>query len=151
MASVNPFPNLGFNFKVRINNSDIGFQEVSGLGAEVELEEIEELGNNAHKFRLPKRIKYNNVILKKGLIKEQRSLVTDILEKVFKGTIMNESFETFDVTIELMDDANRGKSMFKWELKDAYPVKWEIGTLNAQKSELVIETLELAYQYSILS
>ena len=34
-----------------------------------------------------------------------------------------------------------------WNFVKAYPVKWSISNFNAQGNELVVETIELAYQY----
>lgn len=35
--------------------------------------------------------------------------------------------------------------MAVWQVTNAYPVKWEISPFNAEKNELVIETLEFCY------
>jgi phage tail-like protein len=35
-----------------------------------------------------------------------------------------------------------------WSFHNAWPVKWSIGGLNAQKNEIAMETLEFVYSYS---
>jgi phage tail-like protein len=35
-----------------------------------------------------------------------------------------------------------------WTFFNAWPVKWSLGGLDAQKNEIAMETLEFAYTYS---
>jgi phage tail-like protein len=36
-----------------------------------------------------------------------------------------------------------------WSFSNAYPVHWEIESLNSMKNEVAIEKIELSYSYSI--
>jgi hypothetical protein len=38
-----------------------------------------------------------------------------------------------------------------WNFVKAYPVKWAINDLKSQESNILIETIELAYQYANVS
>src|SRR3954471_19814664 len=68
-------PPLGFRFGVIFlvggvipNPLDILFQKVSGLGASVDTCPIEEGGQNLYTQSLPKRIRYKNLVLERGLV-----------------------------------------------------------------------------------
>ena len=68
------YPPSGFHFKVEFigvdgmnTDTEQRFQEVSGLSFEVETEPLREGGENRFEYKLPKRIKYPNLILKRGL------------------------------------------------------------------------------------
>ena len=36
-------------------------------------------------------------------------------------------------------------TMLKWQLSHVWPVSWKIGELNAERGEILLETLELNY------
>lgn len=55
-------------------------------------------------------------------------------------------FSTCTITVSIMKDDKH--PLASWKFENAYPIKLEIGDLDAKKGEIVIETLELAYQYS---
>ncbi|MCP4687557.1 MAG: phage tail protein, partial [Desulfobacterales bacterium] len=50
------------------NPLDIRFRKVSGLSAEIETHEINEGGENLYIHRLPTQIKYNNLVLERGMV-----------------------------------------------------------------------------------
>lgn len=49
------------------SRESLEFKEVSGLSRDMETETIYEGGSNNMEYKLPKRIKYHNLILKKSL------------------------------------------------------------------------------------
>jgi phage tail-like protein len=63
----------------------------------------------------------------------------------FSKAIENFEFKPVDVNVYLLND-NHEVSV-TWVLLQAYPVKWVISDFKAQESSLVVETIELAYQY----
>lgn len=143
---------LGFHFSVSfigLENKDISipFQEVSGLSAEIQVEEVAEGGVNTYVHRLPKPVKHGNLILKKALSQSENNL-TDWI----KAAIERFEFKTCQVTVSILgikDNKEKKTEPLKtWIFEGVYPVKVSYSDLNAQKGELVIQTLELAYQYS---
>ena len=65
------YPPAGFYFKVEIvgvagmnEDTEQRFQEVSGLSVEIETEELKEGGENRFSYKLPKRAKYPNLVLR---------------------------------------------------------------------------------------
>lgn len=124
-----------------VEQKDIGFSEVSGIGAELQIEEVVEGGENQFVHRLPKPAKYKNLVLKKAMV----AVPSPVIRWAEKA-IHDMQFSPCTVTIEILDDDKN--PLASWEFSHAYPVKLEIGSLNASKNEIVITTLELAYRYS---
>jgi phage tail-like protein len=137
----NYYPPLGFHFKVEFANlkSEFEFQSVSGLTIELDTEEIAEGGENRFKHTLPVRTKFPNLVLKRGLLADS-SLV-----KWCRDAIEDFNITPTDVTISLLNEEH--EPLMTWNVVHAYPLKWAMADFNAQESKLVIETIELAYNY----
>lgn len=137
-------PPVGFHFKVTFESlstkdSDNSFQSVSGLSVDLETEEIAEGGENRFKYKIPVRSKFPNLVLKRGL------LVNSEVIKWCKKALENFEIEPLDITVMLLDENH--EALQTWNIIRAYPVRWNVGDLNAEESKLVIETLELTYNY----
>jgi len=133
---------VSFHFNVNIGGDkkdDIRFQEVNGLTAEISVEELVVGGENMFTYRLPNRAKYNNIILKRGMLKNSK------LIDWFRNAVEHFQFEPRDISIYLLNENN--ETITSWEVIQAYPVKWVISDFKAQDNGLVIETIELVYQY----
>lgn len=118
------------------NPLDIRFQKVSGLSAEVETESVSEGGQNLYTQRLPKGIKYNNLVLERGLV------VGSPLNIEFNATMSLFKFATSNVLVTLLGEDKT--PLAAWLFLKAYPVKWSTSDLTAEPA-LVIDTMELAY------
>ena len=123
------------------DNIGMAFSEVSGISAELQTEEVAEGGNNSYKYRLPKPPKYGNLVLKRAL-----STTPSILVMWANEAIYNFNFYPCTAIVTLLNEDHIPVKV--WAFNNAYPVKIEVSQLGANKNELVIETLELAYNYS---
>jgi len=150
MASYHP--PAGFHFKVEfIGVSGMGsdteqrFQEVSGLSFEIETEILREGGENRFEYKLPKRAKYPNLVLKRGLL--PGSAFLDWFKSAMSTyfTVALYEFKPADISITLLDEADQPLAI--WNVVQAYPLKWAMSDLKSSENALVIETIELAYQY----
>ncbi|MFK8104762.1 MAG: phage tail protein [Saprospiraceae bacterium] len=139
----NIYPPVGFYFKVNFAGAGItkehSFKEVSGLSVELGVEEIAEGGELRFKHRLPSTPKYNNLILKRGL------LVDSNLRKWVDKAITSFEFTPILISIELLNAA--ATPAMTWNVHNAWPVKWEVSQLDAMSNEVAIETLEIAFDY----
>lgn len=138
------YPPVGFHFRVDIDGitqdgNDIRFQEVSGLNASVGEFPYNEGGENRFVHRLADRITYEKLILKRGL------LVGSKLIAWFKDAVESFQFDPKDVLVTLLNAEH--EPLESWSFVKAYPVKWSISGFNAQQNEIVIETIELSFQY----
>lgn len=132
---------VAFYFQVKIGNEEFAFKEVSGLSAEMETEPIPEGGVNDYVHLLPKQIKHGNLVLKRALMPTKRNDVVWI-KKILEGDF-SVAIQPRDVIVNLL--GADGTPIYTWSCSRAYPVKWEVDTLDAEKNSVLIETLELAY------
>jgi phage tail-like protein len=137
VAYNSPDPVGELRFKVEIQDAVIGrFSECSGLSAEYEVTPYEEGGQNefVHQFR--GRLKYPNLVLKRGITNE------DALLKWFFQSKDREQRGT--LTVSLVSPS--AKNVRRWSFAAAAPVKWQGPTLNAGSSNVATETLEIVHQ-----
>ncbi|SDL83018.1 phage tail protein [Kriegella aquimaris] len=142
--SVNYYPPVGFHFKVNFdgvskNNEDYRFQSVSGLSVDIETEDYAEGGENRFKHKLPVKTKFPNLVLKRGMLLDSEVIAW------CQDAIENFVFKPANITIDLLDEEH--SPLKTWNIVNAYPVKWSVEDFNAQESKLVIESIELAYNY----
>src|SRR4051794_40060584 len=70
-----PDPVGELRFKVDIRTKNIGrFRECTGIGLEIETKEYMEGGSNDFVHKLPTRVKYPNIVLKRGVTYEDELL-----------------------------------------------------------------------------
>ncbi|HMP91426.1 MAG TPA: phage tail protein [Phnomibacter sp.] len=136
-------PLVGFHFNVQFHLDaglvNIGFQDVSGIGVELETESVTEGGENRFTYKLPVRSSYSNLVLK-------RAVITDAaLVAWCKAAIEDLDVVPAGVVVSLLNENH--EPLRNYAFINAYPLKWNISNLNAESSNLVIETLELYYQF----
>ena len=138
-------PPVGFHFKVevlgldRALDDDVRFTDVGGLSFEVTSEEVPEGGENRFIQRYPLRAKYPDLVLKRGLLKS--SAIWDWT----RDCIENLDIKPKNVDVKLLNENH--EPLITWHLVGAYPVKWAVTDLNATNNAIVVESLQLAYQY----
>src|SRR5215470_6851810 len=132
-------PLLSYNFAVEISGLIVGgFSEVSGLQAEIEIQEYREGGVNEYIHKRAGPTKYSsNLVLRRGIADatELWSWYWDVMQ----GTIKRKA-----VDVVLMDSA--GEEKRRWKFQNAYPVKWTGPDLKATASEVAVEAVELAHE-----
>jgi len=143
----NYYPPVGFHFLVEFEGlgsqeNDHQFQSVSGLSVDIETEEIAEGGENRFKHKLPVKTKYPNLTLKRGILIDSKVI------NWCRQAIENFSFKPVNLTIKLLNGEHQ--PLISWNVVHAYPVKWSVEDFNAEESKLVIENVELTYNYFTL-
>jgi phage tail-like protein len=136
-----PDPFLASRFFVEIKSDATAyFTECSGLSVETEVMEYAEGGRNDGVYKLPGRTKYSNITLRRGWAQD------DQLWKWYDKTIQGK-FDKRDISIVLYKykGQNAGDEVARWNLRQAYPVKWQGPEFRADGNGTVIETLELAH------
>ncbi len=146
------YPPTGFHFTVAFTgvpgmdaDQEQRFQEVSGLSFEVETEELREGGENRFVYKLPKRAKYPNLVLKRGMLSGSAFLAWFKSAMSTYFTVALYEFQPADLTVTLLDEADNPVAI--WNIVQAYPLKWSCSDFKASESAIVVETMELAYQY----
>jgi len=132
-----------FCFKIQLNLSggsggEAFFKSVSGLRYETEIVPVREGGANDTTFQLVGSTKWSNIVLKQGftgssdLLKWRQDWLTGTMNRIQSGKIIQ------------LDTALNTKAT--WTFIRGWPCKWEIAEFDASKSELAIETLEIAHE-----
>jgi len=151
------YPSVGFHFIVRfegigdsvsvgpvtVSTADIDtrWSEVSGLSVELITEELVEGGENRFVHKLPQRAKYSNLILKRGYF----SSLPSPLMKWADDAINNLEIKPCQLQVILLDEMHLPAQI--WGFKNAYPVKISMADFKASDNSVLIESLELTYQF----
>ncbi|MEU3655949.1 phage tail protein [Streptomyces sp. NPDC032161] len=125
-------------FKLVIGGNDLGaFHTCSGLGAEVELEQYAEGGNNGFTWQLPGRITWTNITL-------TRPVTTDTLKiaRWLNDTIQRVERKDGEI-VALRPDLSR---IISWQVQGIVPVRWRGPSFDPASSQPAIETLEIAHE-----
>jgi phage tail-like protein len=139
LAKSTPDPVAELRFRVKLGALTIGrFRECSGIAVEVETKDYMEGGNNDWVHKLPTRIKYPNVVLKRGVTHESALL------DWFEATRRSYPGNFQELTIELLGPGS--VTVRAWQFMDAYPVKWTGPNLNASSNQIATETLEMVHK-----
>ncbi len=138
------YPPVGFHFRVEfglpdVTDNDFRFRDVSGLSMEVEEESVNEGGENRFIQKLPLRGRYPDLVLKRGLLTD--SAVRDWCI----AAIQELDIQPTTVWVTLLND--RHEPLQTYTFVNAWPRKWNVSDFNAEASEIVVESLEIAYQY----
>lgn len=156
----NAYQSVGFHFSVHFSagdrdSIDVKFQSVTGLDSTMDTETVKEGGENRFEHVIPTRRKFGPLVLKRGLVGPKTSAVTDWLKRTFEGEPNNaktkkEDFRVIDaVTIKLLGEDHQ--PLMVWTVTNVWPRSWKIGELNAERGEVLIETLELNYNRLLLT
>ena len=134
-------PPTAFYFAVKFAgfpDMDCSFQEVSGLKVTLSTEERIEGGENEYVLNLPKPPTYSDLVLKRCLLNNST------LTSWCKNALEDFKFDPRDIKLQLL--GADGDSLASWNIIQAYPISWELSSLNSKSNELAIETLTLKYR-----
>ena len=137
-----PYPTYFFEVTILgFPPTDYGFQDVEGLSVSREIKEIPS-GGLAYNYRVPGKIKYGKLVLKRGVVDP-----TSVLSVWCKETITNDfSTPIVPKDINVMLFSALGAPVMTWNFKNAWPESWEFSNLKSTESGIMIETLTLVYE-----
>jgi phage tail-like protein len=135
-----PLPVFCFRVELSLKDgrtADAFFKSVSGLRSETEVVPVRVGGRNHTTVQLPGATKWSNIVLKNGFTGS--SALLDWRNEWVFGTKRNRIGGTIIQLNTKLDP------VAKWSFTGGWPCKWEISEFDASKSELAIETLEIAH------
>jgi len=136
---MNTYPLVKFAFEVDWGGTKVGFQEVSGLNAEVALIEYRHGASpDFSKIKMAGMKTFSNITLKRGTFKSDNEFFD------WFRTIQLNTVERRSITISLLDE--NGAPAVTWKVKNAFPLKLQSTDLKAEGNEVAVETLELAHE-----
>lgn len=129
-------PLRGFRFLLEIDGiTSGGFTRVKGLSREIKHESYREGGMIEYEHKLLSQVSYPVVVLERGLA------LDDLWAWALAAADGDVQRKT--IRIRLQDEA--GDKKWAWQIEHAVPVKWSASDLDAQNSQVVMESLELAH------
>ena len=140
MATPSEFidPQGNFNFHIEIDGISRGaFHEVTGLDSTVDVVEHREGGWNQTPRKFPGQTKHSNIVLKWGFNIDRD--IIDWHQQIVDGDIVRK-----DGSIVLLDRHNA--EVARWNFTRAWPSKYTGPALNAESSDIAIETMELVHE-----
>ena len=129
-------PLRGFRYLVEIDGIVSGaFLRVKGLSREVRHESYREGGVNEYEHKLLTQVTYPVVVLERGLA----------LDDLWKWALAAADGDVTRRTIRVRLQDEATNRAWAWQIEHALPVKWSSSDLDANASQVVMETLELAH------
>jgi phage tail-like protein len=132
-----PFNSM--NFVVEIDGIPAAqFLEVSGIEADLAVIDYRPGNDKVLGARkLPGEAKFSNIVLKRGMTSDLS--LWNWMREALEGQVSRRS-----MSVVLLNDA--GEEAVRFNFRDAWPVKWSGPNLNAEGSDIAIETLEIAHE-----
>ncbi len=128
-----------FYFKVTWDDTNMSFQEVSGLETETQIIEYRNGDNPVFSpIKMPGIPKVTNVTMKKGVYTGDNKF-WDWYNKIKLNTIKRKT-----VVVSLCDEG--GNAKMTWTLSQCWPTKITGTDLKSDASEVAIETIEIAHE-----
>jgi phage tail-like protein len=129
-------PLRGFRFLLEIDGiTSGGFTRVKGISREVKYESYREGGVNQYEHKLLTQVSHPVVILERGLA----------LEDLWQWALAAADGEVKRRTLRIRLRDEENEAAWAWQIEHALPVKWSASDLDAQASQVVMESIELAH------
>lgn len=128
-----------FHFQVKWDDTEVAFQEVSGLDMETQVIEYR-AGNNPvfSTAKMPGMMKSGNITMKKGVFVKDNALF-DWFAEIQMNVIKRKA-----LTISLLDETQAPTMV--WKVQNAFPVKITSTDLKADGNEVAVESIEIAHE-----
>lgn len=129
-------PLRGFRFLLEIEGiASGGFTRVKGLSREVKIESYREGGVVEYEHKLVTQVAFPVLVLERGLALDD---LWKWAQAAADGDVQRKT-----VWIRLQNEA--GEKAWAWQIENSIPIKWTATDLDAQNSQVVMESLELAH------
>jgi phage tail-like protein len=141
-------PYTAFRFSIVIDGKEKiegddkvgGFNEISGLVFETEVQTLRVGGINDYELQIPGPSKFpSRLVLKRGL--GDMKFLWNWYRSIYQGEIKRKN-----VIIILNANDEQGEKLMSWRFKEACPVKWTGPDLRASNSAVAFESLELVHR-----
>jgi len=137
-------PPFGARFVIVVDGVEIGaFTEVSGLAVTIDVEEIAEGGQNQFTHKLLGRMKWPNLVMKRGITNSDA--LFQWLNTCSGDGLTGQGNKVVGKDGEVRVLTPRGQPARSWHFMDAKPVRWTGPRLAASGSDLAVEELEVAH------
>ncbi|WP_199565680.1 phage tail protein [Spongiactinospora rosea] len=114
------------------------FQEVTGLGAQLEVVNYAEGGRNDSVRQLPLRHSWNRITLKRGVVRDR------LLWSWYQTGLADSLGARRDGAVIVLDAS--GRPAMAWAFHGGLAAKWSGPDLHAEQNAVAIESLEIAHE-----
>jgi phage tail-like protein len=147
------YPPPGFYFRVTVLGAgaavaeltgvDASFQEISGIDVRFDVEEVVEGGENRFVHRLPKAARYEDLVLKRGVVTRDSFFAEWVGFTI--GSSLSLPIATQNLLVTLQD--GDGWPVVAWAFVNAYPLRWETAPMDSMANQVLTETMTFSYNY----
>ncbi|MFT4865645.1 MAG: phage tail-like protein [Ilumatobacter sp.] len=131
-------------FLFEVDGVEIGrFMEISGLEVSVETEDVQEGGQNSFVHKLPGRMTWPNITLKRGIT--QQDTLLDWLNKSSGETFSSGGNKLERSTAAITLTASDGTRLRAWDFDGVFPVKWTGPSFAVSSTDMAVEQLEVTH------
>ena len=145
LANLFADPLKSFRFLISIDGLAVGaFSQFSGIKMEVQT--IQARGGNDHRgvqTYVPVLTTYEPVTLTKGVIGQ--SEFANWIYSAAADRVSGPTGSGLRKTVEIIALDDMGAKAVIWTLKDAMPIRYEVSPMDGTRSEVLTESLTLAY------
>jgi phage tail-like protein len=131
-------------FLFEVDGIEIGrFMEISGLEVSIETEDVQEGGQNSYVHKLPGRMSWPNMRLKRGITQNDSLFAWMNKSSGEQFTASGNKLTRSSAAITLMGPG--GKRIRAWEIDGAFPVKWTGPSFSVSSTDMAVEELEITH------
>lgn len=125
-------------FQLTIGGNDLGaFHTCTGLGAQVEVEQYHEGGNNGFAWQLPTRITWSNITLTRPVTADTTKIAR------WLGQLVRGVEHKDGEIVALRPDQS---PITSWQVLGIVPVSWTGPSFDPSTAQAAVETLEIAHE-----
>jgi phage tail-like protein len=129
-------PLRGFRFLLEIDGiTSGGFARVKGISRDVKFESYREGGVNDYEHKLITQVSYPELVLERGLA----------LDDLWSWALATADGFAQRKTMRIRLQNESGDVQWAWQIEHAMPVKWSLSDLDAQVSNVVMESITFAH------
>lgn len=144
------YPPVNFFFVVSLDGQtkgpDARFKEATGLSVKFTTQEFGEGGENRFKHTVPGIPQYDNLVLKRGFVVKGLPF-----HEWCMGSLQGNFASPIELkTVQVVLRNEKAQPLKTWDLHNAWPVKWNVSSFNSMDGQVVIEEMELSYQYFMM-
>lgn len=114
------------------------FQEVTGLGAQLEVVSYPEGGRNDSVHQLPLRHSWNRITLKRGVVRDR------LLWSWYQTGLADSLGARRDGAVIML--STNGQPAMAWAFHGGLAAKWSGPDLHAEQNAVAIESMEIAHE-----
>jgi phage tail-like protein len=131
-------------FLFEVDGVEIGrFMGISGLEVTVEVEEVQEGGENSYVHKLPGRMSWPNITLKRGITQSDALLAWLNKSSGEQFAANGNKLTRSTAAITLIGPA--GQRLRAWEFDGAFPIKWKGPDFDVASTDMALEELEITH------